>query len=195
MSAGQNGTLRSLKYRNWHLKICVCTSGLQLWSWDVHGRAPFVFPPCLRRLYLSAHSGGGGKEESAMLCSWAPVLLPAQSDSGAGERSLPPPPSAPFRWLPFLPRRPYCQDHQVSCGKPGVPAALGPAGKHPPSLTVHRHSVSRLHCPRLLPGPLFSWAEPHSQIPSHSGSHRVLLNLAYSLIGNKGFPTLATRIP
>lgn len=96
MSAGQNGTLRSLKYRNWHLKICVCTSGLQLWSWDVHGRAPFVFPPCLRRLYLSAHSGGGGKEQSAMLCSWAPVLLPAPSDSGAGERSPPPPPSAPF---------------------------------------------------------------------------------------------------
>lgn len=87
MSAGQNGTLRSRQYRNWHLTICICTctSELHLWSWGAHGRTPFVFPPCLRGLYLSAPSRGGGKEQSAMLCSWSRCCSQYNQSRGAGD--------------------------------------------------------------------------------------------------------------
>lgn len=58
-----------------------------------------MFPSCLTGLCQSAWSRGSEKEGSAMLCSWAPVLLPVQSAAaGPGECDPPPPPpSAPFR--------------------------------------------------------------------------------------------------
>lgn len=148
-------------------------------------------------LDLSARSRGGGKEQSATLCSWAPVLLPAQSEPWA--RGAQPAScscsSAPFRWLPFLPGRiakairchtasQECQQHSGQL-----------ANIHPPSLCTTAQSPG--FTARLLPAPRFSRAESHSQINASTlQSHRVLLNtLACSLLSKKGFPTLATHIP
>lgn len=88
-----------------------------------------------------------------MLRSWAPVQLPVQSEPwGRGVQRASSSLST-IPWLPFLPRRPHCQNHQVSYGKPGVPAALGPAGTHPPSLTVH---PAPARSPVLLGGVTFT---------------------------------------
>lgn len=88
------------------------------------------------------------------------------------------------------------QSHQVSHGKPGVPAALGPSGKHPPSLTVHHHSINRLHCPAPAWSPVLLGGVTLTNKCQHTPGARVLLNtLAYSLLSKKGFPTLATHIP
>lgn len=114
----------------------MCTSGLQLWSWGAHGRTPFVFPPCLRGLYLSARQRW-----------WKGAIGDAlQLGTGAAPRTIRAvgPGSAARLLLP--------QHHSGGChsclaghtaktirchtAKPGVPAALGPAGTHPPSLTV-----------------------------------------------------------
>lgn len=146
-------------------------------------------------LDLSARSRGGGKEQSATLCSWAPVLLPAQSEPWARGAQPASCSSAPFRWLPFLPGRiakairchtasQECQQHSGQL-----------ANIHPPSLCTTAQSPG--FTARLLPAPRFSRAESHSQINASTlQSHRVLLNtLACSLLSKKGFPTLATHIP
>lgn len=113
-------------------------------------------------LYLSARSRGGGKEQSA-ICSWAPVLLPEQSEPwGRGAQPASSSSSAPFRWLPFLPGRiakairchtasQECQQHSGRL-----------ANIHPPSLRTTTQSPG--FAARLLPGPLFSRAESHSQV-------------------------------
>lgn len=193
MSAGQNGTLRSRQYRNWHLKICVCTSELQLWSWGAHGRTPFVFPPCLRGLYLSAPSRGGGKEQSAMLCSWAPVLLPVQSEPwGRGVQ----PASSSLSAIPgvAVPASPSALPQPSGVIRQARTASSTRASWKTSTLPHRAPPLNRQ--PSLHPAPAGSPVLPGGVTYQHTQGARVLLNtLAYSLLGKKEFPTLATHIP